>query len=191
MKNSQKLNLDAATLLAYKAKIEAEGRNFLYGDEEENNDEYAHFFFIGRHDGKEVIYDAALYTLRLKYESELFELAEEKVIEQYPQYNKIANDKDQNVGNAEQEEEIGLYMAEVMLAIEAEEDVKVQEHVDIELDEDFEHGIGLEASINEQQITSALIERFVNNFNNNTVKLDPVNEAAIKNKERFFNPILS
>jgi hypothetical protein len=46
---------------------------FLYDDEDERNEEYAHFFFIGKHEGKEVIMDTVLYTLRFQHESEIFD----------------------------------------------------------------------------------------------------------------------
>ena len=39
------------------------GKVYLLDDEDESTDEYAHFYFIGRFEGREVIYDAVIYTL--------------------------------------------------------------------------------------------------------------------------------
>ena len=47
-------------------------------EEDEHNDEYTHFYFIGLYEGREVIYDTVMYTLRLQHESELFEIAEHR-----------------------------------------------------------------------------------------------------------------
>jgi len=171
MKNNN-TGFDQAIIAEYKAKINLTGKNFLYGDAEENNDEYAQFFFIGNYEGKEVIYDAALYTLRLKYESELYEQAEEKVLKQFPQYKKVLDKESAGKLNAELEEEVGLFMAETILAMEEEELVKVQEEVDV--DDDFDFGVGLEASLNVETISARVIENFVNDFNNSTLALDPV-----------------
>src|SRR3712207_7946942 len=48
---------------------------YLLDENDENSDEYAHFYFIGKFEGKDVIYDTAIYTLRLHHESELYEIA--------------------------------------------------------------------------------------------------------------------
>ena len=163
-----KQGLDSGTILEYKNKIKLTGKNFITEDNAENTDEYVHFFFIGRHNGEEAVFDSVLYTLRLKYESELHEMAEEKLVAHFPNYEgSLEVDP-----NSKLEEEMGLMMAEFMMEIEEEEQLKVREEVAI--DENFDFGIGLEAALNVQQITPDLIERFVNDFNNNNLQLDPV-----------------
>ena len=83
-------------------------------------DEYAHFYFIGKFEGKDVIYDTAIYTLRLHHESELYEIAEHRAAQHFPEYKKITYEEDEN-GNLATldplEEEIGLYMAEVIMTL--------------------------------------------------------------------------
>ncbi len=166
----EKLNngFDAAVIENYRAKIQEAGSNFIFQEGEKPTNEYAQFFFIGKFEGKEVIYDAAIYTLRLTYESELYEMAEEKLMKHYPHYKTTIDDST----DGKQEEEMGLLMAEFMMEIEEEEQLKVQE--EIQIDEDFDFGVGLEASLNVDEVTPAVIERFVNEFNSNSIKLDPV-----------------
>ena len=61
---------DADVLADYKRRIGATGNNFLIEEtDENNNEECVHFYFVGKHESKEVIYDAVMYTLRLHHES--------------------------------------------------------------------------------------------------------------------------
>ncbi len=103
-------------------------------DEDETSDEYAHFYFVGKFEGRDVVYDAVIYTLRLQHESEMYEIAEHRAAKHFPEYKKISYEEDEN-GNLETldplEEEIGLFMAEVIMELEEEGTVKVKEHVDL------------------------------------------------------------
>lgn len=160
-------------LIEYKEKIRASGKSYILNEEEEANDEYVHFYFIGTHDGKEVIFDTVLYTLRLQHESELFEIAEHRAAKHFPDYKKINYEEDEN-GNMkaldDQEEEIGLFMAEVIMELEEEDSVKVKEHVDLDLNHEF--GIGLDAGLHIEKVTPQIIQRFIKDFNDDTLTLD-------------------
>jgi hypothetical protein len=149
------------------------GQNFVFDKDEENTEEYAHFYFVGMYEGQEVIYDAVMYTLRLHYNSELYEIAEHKAASQFPEFKKIAYDEDEN-GDLKSldaiQEEIGLYMAEVIMELEAEESVKVNEHVEIDKNIDF--GIGLDIGLNIEEIDIKSITKFIMNFNDDSLKLD-------------------
>lgn len=164
---------DVEVIKSYAEKMGATGKNYVLSQEDEMTDEMAHFYFIGKHEGEEVIYDTVLYTLRLQHESELFDIAEHRAANQFSDYEKISYDEDEN-GNLqlldEREEEIGMFMAEVILELEEEESVKVQEHIDYDWHADF--GIGLDVGLHTDQITSAIITRFIESFNSNTLKLD-------------------
>ena len=158
----------------YRRKMKALGGNFLPDEEDDNNDEYFHFYFIGKDDdGAEVIFDAVMYTLRLQHESEMFEIAEHRAAQHFPDYTKINYEEDEN-GNLsaldDKEEEIGLFMAEVILELEEEETVKVKEHVDMDIRADF--GIALDIGIHVEKITPQIIERFISDFNNDSLDLD-------------------
>ena len=164
---------DAEVIADYVRRMEALGKNFILSSEDEMTDEMAHFTFIGTYDGKPVIFDTVMYTLRLQHESEMFEIAEHRAALQFPDYEKITYDEDEN-GNLqvldEREEEIGMFMAEVILELEEEDSVKVREHIDYDLHADF--GIGLDVGLHLDQITEKEITRFVEAFNAGTLKLD-------------------
>src|SRR6478672_1542137 len=115
---------DPQVIEDYRKKISATNQLFMLDHEDENSDEYVHFYFIGLYEGKEVVYDAVMYTLRLQHESEMFEIAEHRAAKHFPEYKKIAYEEDEN-GNLETldplQEEIGLFMAEVIMELEEDE----------------------------------------------------------------------
>lgn len=159
----------------YKKRMQAKGQNFLVEeDDEDNNEEYLHFYFVGKDDnGTEVVYDAVMYTLRMQHESELFEIAEHRAANHFPDYRKIAYEEDENGDLStldSREEEIGLYMAEVIMDLEEEEAVKVQEHVDLDNHVDF--GIALDIGLYIETITPEVVEKFINDFNTDSLQLD-------------------
>lgn len=158
------------------AKIRSEigeDQSYVVIESEDNSDDFMNFYFIGKYEGREVIYDAAIYTLRLQHSSEIHELAEHKVAQKFPDYKSISYDEDEN-GDIEPlddlEEEIGLYLTEVMDELEEEEAVKVQEHVD--MDEHADYGIGLDVGLHVDAISQTVIEKFIKDFNEDTLKLD-------------------
>ena len=174
MPDQKNSGFDPQTIHVYRQKIAAAGKNYVLDEEEEATDEYAHFYFIGKFEGKEAIFDAVMYTLRLEHESEMFEIAEHRAAQHFPQYKKITYEEDEN-GNLETldplEEEIGLYMAEVIMELEEEESVKVKEHVDV--DEHVDFGVSLDVSLNVDRITPGILEKFIHDYNLGTLKLDP------------------
>jgi hypothetical protein len=164
---------DLQTIQDYKTRIQASERSYVLDHEDEQNDEYVHFYFVGIYEGKEAIYDAVMYTLRMQHESELFEIAEHRAAKHFPEYKKITYEEDEN-GNLATldplEEEIGLYIAEVIMELEEEEAVKVKEHVDMDPNTDF--GVALDIGFHLEKISSHDIERFIRNFNEDTLELD-------------------
>jgi hypothetical protein len=169
----QNKGYDPQILKEYRSKMEDLGRNYLWDDEDESTDEYAHFYFLGKFEGREVVYDAVIYTLRLHHESELYEIAEHRAAKHFPQYKKITYEEDEN-GNLENldpmEEEIGLFMAEVILELEEEDSVKVKEH--IEIDPNSEFGISLDVGLQVEKITPKIIEKFIKDYNADDLNLD-------------------
>jgi hypothetical protein len=157
----------------YTRKMNALGQSYLVNEEDENSDEYFHFYFIGKYDGKDVVYDAVMYTLRLQHESEMFEIAEHRAAQHFPNYKKITYEEDENGNLAaldDEEEEIGLFMAEVIMELEEDESVKVKEHVDYDTRVDF--GVALDIGLHVEKITPAVIEKFIRDFTNDTLALD-------------------
>jgi hypothetical protein len=157
-------------------QIKHSGFSFLYNDDEVQSEEleFAHFFFVGKHEGKDVIFDAVMYTLQLAHSSKLYEMAEMRAVEKFPHYKPFEYDEDEHGNIIEPEEideEVEEFKAEIMDELEEEESVKVREEV--VLDTDFEYGIGLEVSLNVDEITEEVIDKFVKDFNNGTLNLDP------------------
>jgi len=161
-------------------------KTFKILPEEENSDEFVNFYFIGMHQGKEVIYDAALYTLRLHHSSEVYELAEHKAAQKFPNFKSISYEEDEN-GNLKaltsEEEEIGWFITEIIMEIEEEESVKVQEFIDVDTHHDF--GIGVDAGLNVDLIDEAVISKFVKEFNDDTLVLDDTMYAFQSEEEDF------
>lgn len=164
---------DPHVIQDYKNRMLASGSSFLFDENDEVTDEYVHFYFVGLYEGKEVVYDAVMYTLRLQHESELYEIAEHRAAKHFPEFKKIAYEEDEN-GNLAAldplEEEIGLFIAEVILELEEEEAVKVKEHVDMDPNVDF--GVSLDIGLHVEKITIQHIEKFVRDFNEDNLKLD-------------------
>lgn len=164
---------DISVIVDYKSKIEASGNSFVIDEADDLSDEFAHFYFVGFHEGKEVVYDAVMYTLRFQHESELYEIAEHRAAQHFPDYETISYNEDEN-GNLEplndRQEEIGLFMAEVIQELEEEEQIKVKEHVDIDLTVDF--GIALEIGLHREEITVTIINQFILDYNADALNLD-------------------
>ncbi|HLU89574.1 MAG TPA: hypothetical protein VKZ51_07040 [Cyclobacteriaceae bacterium] len=158
---------------ALKNELSASGKSFKIIPSEDNSEEFVNFYFVGMYEGREVIYDAALYTLRLHHSSEIYELAEHKAAQKFPNFKGIHYEEDEN-GNLKplspDEEEIGLYMTEVIMQLEEDEEVKVQEFIDVDTNHDY--GIGLDAALNLEYIDEDAIARFVREFNEDSIQLD-------------------
>jgi hypothetical protein len=164
---------DPTTIENLKSELQISGKNFKIIPDEENSDEFVNFYFLGMFEGKEVIYDAALYTLRLHHSSEVYELAEHEAAKKFPNFKGINYEEDEN-GNmkplSSEEEEIGWFITEMIMEMEEEETVKVQEFIDIDTNHDY--GIGLDAALNVEEITEKVISKFVKEFNEDTIVLD-------------------
>lgn len=164
---------DPEVIRDYDLKMKAQGLDYVLDEEDENTSEYAHFYFLGKFEGKDVVYDTAIYTLRLHHESELYEIAEHRAAQHFPEYKKITYEEDEN-GNLATldplQEEIGLYMAEVIMSLEEEETVKVKEHVDMDSNADF--GVSLDVGLRVDKITPKVIEKFIKDFNEDNLRLD-------------------
>jgi hypothetical protein len=154
-----------------KAECEEEGNIFVLIEEDEDEDmdddgDFAHFQFVGMHEGQEVIYDTIMSTLSFHHSSLLYEEAENKVKKVYKDFLAYEDRPADYKVNVEAEE----LMEEFIQEMEDEETIKVSEFVDKELDFDF--GIGLEVALNIEEITFDDIEQFIEDFNSGKLKLD-------------------
>jgi len=156
---------NASELAKAKAEIFAEGKNFAFNEEEPNNGETAHFFFVGKHNGEEVLFDAVMYTLELAYGAKLYEVAEKEALKQFPDMKAIDEDSEEGYSD-----EIEEFIASVILDLEEEDSVKVMESLLI--DEDFGTAIGLEVAINVAEITEEVLSTFVEEYTSGKFVLD-------------------
>ena len=171
---------DPIEIADLKKECMQEGQNYVIVEDEDGmNDsgEFAHFQFVGKHEGKEVIYDAVMGTLRLNHSSLVFEEAETRMKKAYPAYIELERRKP----NHKEDEEMELMLEEIIEELEEEEVVKVSEFVEIETD--FEYGIGLDVSLNVEEIDGAVITKFVNDFNAGTLALDPTLYSFMSEEE--------
>lgn len=158
---------------ALRQELKSSNKSFKIIPSEDNTDEFVNFYFIGKYEGKEVIYDAVLYTLKLHYQSEVYELAEHEAAKKFPNYEGIKYNEDEN-GNLiplkAEEEEIGWFITEMIMDMEEEGAVKVQEFLDLDTHHDY--GIGLDAALNLESLDEKAIEDFVEAFNEDSLELD-------------------
>ena len=137
------------------------GMSFIYDDEEDSNEHIAHIYFIGSYQGKPAVYSAVIFTLMLAYDSLVYQVAEQQAQERFPNFKPAYVDEDSNeehpaVGATDEVEE---FIAERMFVLEEEDQLKVSESV--EMDPDFEPGIGLTVALNVPEVSDEEIERFV------------------------------
>lgn len=170
MATGKNRGFDAAVIEEYRERMRSSGTTFVMDPEDEQTDEYVHFYFIGSHESEEVIFDTVIYTLRLEHESEMYEIAEERAKKQFPEYRKLIVKNEGGELPAAMEEEVGMFLAEVILELEDEESVMVKEHVDQDVDSEF--GIRLDAGLHREAITPSVISRFIEDFNNDRLELD-------------------
>jgi hypothetical protein len=160
---------DSKEIEQLRKECQEENQNFvLVLDEIELSDsgEYYQFQFVGKHEGKDVIYDAAIFTLELHYNGILLEEAEKRVAAIHKNFIPIEEREDGYVPNPQADELI----EEFIMEMEEDEDMKVSEFINVDLD--FDYGIGLEVAVNAELITLEDIGRFVDDFNAGTFKLD-------------------
>ena len=177
---------DTQSVSQLKEELNEMGSVFKIVPDKDNSEEYVNFYFIGAYEGKEVIYDTALYTLRLHHASEVYELAEHEAAKKFPNFKAINYEEDEN-GNMKpltaEEEEIGWFITELIMEMEEEETVKVQEFIDLDTHHDF--GIGLDVSLNVEEITHEVITNFIQEFNEDTLVLDETLYSFMTEDEEF------
>lgn len=177
---------DPEEIAQLKKECRAEGMNFIYvedefEEEEGDNNEHAHVQFIGYHNSREVVYDAFIYTLRLHHSSLVYDLALERLQSQMPDYIVPEERSITDVVDPEVDEEAELLLTEYIEEIEENEEIKVSEHV--EIDTEFEYGIGLEVGLNKTEITEKVINDFIAHFNAGRLNLDKNMYSFVSDEE--------
>ncbi|MCC5945627.1 MAG: hypothetical protein JJT94_11885 [Bernardetiaceae bacterium] len=153
--------LTSEAIQALRDRCQKSGKSFILNDEIENTDESVCFYFVGEYKGKAVIFDACLYTLRIEYEMELYEEAEARTDEEFEDF-----DLESHADN----EEAMAYFNKMLKEIQKEKSIEVNEYINF--DETVEYGIGMDICLNVKEVTDAVIEKFITQFNKGTFKAD-------------------
>lgn len=154
---------DAAAIEEVRQSAQKQGNHFAWNEEEDNADDFGHFFFVGKHNDQEVIFDSFLYTLDMEYAARSLDVATDLLKERFPDLNLDEVDDEEDTEHMEQLELI-------MMEVEEEGLVRVKEFV--ELNEEAGYGISLNACLYVSEITPEVIDDFVEKFNAGTLKLN-------------------
>ena len=150
-----------------KQLAEANGHLFTWNEEEEQNGDFAHFFFVGTYQDQEVVFDAFLYTLEMEYATRSFDVAMDLLLERFPEFEGL--DFDEEEGEHIEQFEITL------MEVEEEGLARVTEFV--ELDEEDGYGISLNACLNIDEVNAKTIDQFIEQFNSGKLVLDKTEYA--------------
>ncbi len=156
------LKTSAEEIARVKAECKAAGKSFLLTDLSAEEKDWANFLFVGEYKGAEVVYDAFIYTLEMEFFSRVYEDAIKEVIKLNPQY-----------AESDFELEEGRHvelMEDFAQDLCKDEDYQVSEF--IETDEDSEYGIAMDICLNQPEINEEVIEKFVKDFTNHSLKMD-------------------
>jgi len=153
-------------------KQELGNQLFILNEDEPNTDQVMHFYFLGNHKGQQAIYDAVAYTLLLAYDSKVYETAEQEAQVQFPNFTPGTIDEDtgEEIDAKGLTEEVEEFIADRMLALEEEDEIKVSES--LVTDDEFGYGVGLEVALNRPAITPEVIEAFIKDYNAGKLELD-------------------
>lgn len=136
------------------------GFSFVLNDQQENDEQSAYVYFVGKNDGKEVIFDTFIYTLRAEYELQLYEVAEARLREKFPNLKNLDEATEDHIN----------YLDMIVDDIEQEDEISVMEFINV--DEAVDFGVAIDVCLNVDTITTEVIEKFVKDFNNGTLDLD-------------------
>ncbi|KAB7728090.1 hypothetical protein F5984_20280 [Rudanella paleaurantiibacter] len=174
MATNQNPGFDPKEIEELRAECREEGISFVYIEDPDldmlESGECEHIQFVGTYKGQDVIYDALVYTLRLHHSSMVYEMAVEQLKTSFPSYVPPEERKANYKISPEDEEEAETALTELIEELEETEAVKVQEHVELDLESDY--GIALDVCLNVEEINEEVIEEFIQNFNGGTLKLD-------------------
>lgn len=174
MATNQNPGFDPKEIEELRAECREEGASFVYIEDADlemlEEGECEHIQFVGKYKGEEVIYDALVYTLRLHHSSVVYEMAVEQLKKSFPSYVPPEERKPNYKISPEDEEEAETALTELIEELEEGEVVKVQEHVEMDLDSDY--GIALDVCLNVEEINDEVIENFIETFNTGTISLD-------------------
>jgi len=153
---------DTAEIAKVKEKCRKAGQLFIFNEDEESDENAAHIYFVGKYDGKEVVYDAFIYTLEMEYNLGIYEEAKAIVMEENPKLK----EEDFDLLEGKHIERLD----EIADELSQDSEFDVQEF--LITDDDTDYGISLNACFNWESITKENLEQFIKNFNEGKLELD-------------------
>lgn len=167
--------LEQSEIERIKGLCQSAGRNFVYNTDEERDENFVHFFFVGEHEGKPVVFNGFMYSLEMEYISTLYDAAQSVLMERTPEFT----EEDFESESAEIIEQIEAVVSE----LEDAGDVQVQEFV--EVDDSVDYGIGVNVCLNLLDITDEDVAGFVKSYTEGTLELDQTNYSFDFDDEVF------
>lgn len=172
---STKPSFDPVFIAEMKQKMISEGTNFLYVEDDDSDlsdEEGARIYFIGNFEGKEVVYDAMILTLRVYYQTEISAAAEAKTDIVFPEFAKkrqLDPFYSPDPENSPQEYEMLEY---IMTSIAELEDAEFAVSEIVTIDEDTDFGLELLIVRNVEEIDDEFISEVVDQYNSGNLVLD-------------------
>jgi|GEM_PF-1869241 len=138
------------------------GKTFVYNQTEEQDDEdkqFASFFFVGKDNGREVVFDAYMSTLSYEYHMNVLDEAEATFFNKHPEL--------QDTEFFELDEKQQVEHDAIVDAIYAADKVRVQEDALIYEEEEEEESatVGMEIFLNVEEVNDQVIADFIKKFN--------------------------
>ncbi|TAE73293.1 MAG: hypothetical protein EAZ85_07445 [Bacteroidetes bacterium] len=148
---------------------------FVFNPEEDKDEELqtASILFVTKKNNKDYLVDAFVMTSHFQYHMEVMDEAERLLVKKFP---KLAG-KDYIDFSEEQQDELDNLMDEIY----ENESVHVQEFISEDLEEN-ENFIEMEVGLNREELTIEVLEKLVNDYNQNKLKLD---DTALSFTEEF------
>ncbi len=155
-------NAEIENLLKECAKA---GKSYIYNPQEEQDEEEkqsAYVLFVGKDEGRDVIFDTYISTLSYEYHMNVLDEAEGIFFEKHPEL------KDTDF--FEFEDKYQLEYDQIVDKIYQDDTIRVQEDALIYEEEEEENptGLGLEVFLNVKEITDEVIAGFIKKFNSDT-----------------------
>ncbi len=134
------------------------GKLFIPSPDAEIDEEHqtASFLFLGKHEGKEMLFDTFMMTLIQDYRMNIMEQAEEKLLNLYPElegvdYEELTEEQKDEYDNLFE----SIYRSDL---------IKVQENLSIQPSEKGEH-MEIDVIIDVRKINDKVIDNFIRTFN--------------------------
>jgi hypothetical protein len=172
-----------------KKDISSAGGQF-YTHQYIDNSGYVDFYFIGTYKGEEVIWNVTLSTMRGEYYSKVNNIASDEAYDMfpYPEDRKEAFSfkklKDSNYSELidnypKLTTKRMKYIAKRMMELFDSGEVSIEKQL-VEIDEEYEYGIGLHAHIDVKGLNEEDVVKFIDDFNAHGMFMyDDCNESPV------------